>query len=149
MSYKGKFRPQNPEKYKGNSNNIIYRSSWELKAMRYFDMNPSIISWASEELVIPYLSPIDGKQHRYFPDFIVEIQKKDGRREIYLLEVKPFKETQPPKNRGKNNSRLLAETVTYAKNQAKWKAADIFCQTKGWKFMLITEHELGLKNTHK
>lgn len=145
MSYKGKFNPQNPEKYQGNSKNIIYRSSWELKAMKYFDVNPNIISWASEELIIPYLSPVDKKIHRYFPDFIVEIRKKSGEREVYVLEVKPFKQTQPPEKRGKRSSRFLSEAKTYAINQEKWKAADIFCQQKGWKFMLVTENELGLK----
>jgi len=149
MSYKGKFFPKNPEKYKGDSTNIIYRSSWELKAMKYFDSNPSILSWSSEELIIPYLSPVDHKTHRYFPDFIVEILKRDGKKEVFVLEVKPFKQTLPPEKRGKRSSRFLSEAKTYAINQEKWKSADIFCQKKGWKFMLITEHELGLKGSNK
>ncbi len=149
MSYKGKFSPKNPKKYKGDSTNIIYRSSWELKAMKYFDANPSILSWASEELLIPYLSPLDQKMHRYFPDFVVEILKKDGFKQIYVLEVKPFKQTIPPEKRGKKSGRFLAEAKTYSINQQKWKAADIFCQQKGWKFMLVTENELGLKRTNK
>lgn len=149
MSYKGKFKPQNPEKYQGNPKNIIYRSSWELKAMKYFDINPNVISWASEELIIPYLSPVDKKMHRYFPDFIIEVQKKDGMREVYILEVKPHKQTKPPEKRGKSNSKFLSEAVTYSINQAKWNAAESFCQKNGWKFMLITENELGLNKTNK
>jgi len=149
MSYKGKFKPKNPEKYKGNTQNIVYRSLWELKAMRYFDMNPNVIFWASEELVIPYLSPVDNKTHRYFPDFLIQVQKKDNSLETYLLEVKPHKQTTLPVKKGKKNSRFLSESMTYAINQAKWKAADIFCQKNGWKFKLITEYELGIKKTNK
>lgn len=149
MSYKGKFTPKNPEKYKGNASNIIYRSSWELKVMKFFDDNPNILSWASEELIVPYLSPLDGKMHRYFPDFIAEIKKKNGEREIYMIEVKPFKQTKVPEKRGKKRQRLLNEAMTYAVNQEKWKAADIFCQKKGWKFKIITEKELGLNGANK
>ncbi len=149
MSYKGKYNPKNPEKYKGNSKNIVYRSLWELKAMRYFDMNPSIISWASEELVIPYLSPIDNKTHRYFPDFLIQVRKKDDTTETYLLEVKPHKQTVVPEKRGKKSSRFLSESMTYAVNQAKWKAADTYCQKNGWFFKLITEYELGIKKANK
>lgn len=144
MSYKGKFKPQNPQKYKGDSKNIVYRSSWELKVMKYLDANPNIISWASEELVIPYLSPIDNKIHRYFPDFLIQIKRKDQILETRMIEVKPYKQTMAPTKKGKTNSRYLNESITYAINQAKWRAADGFCQKNGWKFMIITEKELGV-----
>lgn len=149
MSYKGKFKPQNPEKYKGNSQNIVYRSLWELKVMKYFDLNPNVIFWASEELIIPYLSPVDQKIHRYFPDFLVQFKTKDGDFQTYLLEVKPHKQTKLPEKRGKKQSRFLSEAKTYAINQEKWKAADAYCQKRGWTFKLITEHELGLTKTNK
>lgn len=145
MSYKGKFLPSNPDKYVGNYENIIYRSSWELKAMKYFDMNPSIISWASEELFIPYLSPVDNRQHRYFPDFLIKVRKKDGQFETYLIEVKPENQTVQPQRKSKKTKKYLNESITYAINQAKWRAADIFCQKNGWKFIILTERELGLK----
>ena len=71
MSYKGKYRPTNKRKYKGDVNSIVYRSLWERKFMVYLDTNPDITEWGSEEIVIPYVSPLDGKRHRYFPDFYV------------------------------------------------------------------------------
>lgn len=145
MSYKGKFLPLNPDKYAGNYGNIVYRSSWELKAMKYFDMNPSIISWSSEELFIPYISPIDARSHRYFPDFLIKVKKRDGLFEIYLIEVKPEAQTKQPQKKSRKTSRYLRESATYAVNQAKWRAADIFCQKNNWKFVILTERELGIK----
>jgi hypothetical protein len=149
MSYKGKFTPQNPEKYKGDYKNIIYRSLWELKVMKYFDQNPNILYWASEELIIPYLSPVDQKMHRYFPDFIAQIKNKNGVIQTYILEVKPYKQTKSPEKKGKNQRKYLNESLTYAINQEKWRAADIFCQKKGWVFKILTENELGLGKTNK
>ena len=149
MSYKGKFTPQNPQKYKGDSKNIIYRSLWELKVMKYFDQNPKVLLWASEELIIPYLSPVDQKNHRYFPDFIAQIKTKDGSIQTYVIEVKPHKQTKIPIKKGKNQAKFLNESLTYAVNQAKWKAADIFCQQKGWRFKILTENELGITRANK
>ena len=76
-TYKGIYRPTNPNKYAGDPNRIVYRSNWERKFMLYCDRNDDIIYWASEELSIPYVNPIDRKVHRYFPDFI--IKTKNGR----------------------------------------------------------------------
>ena len=143
MSYKGWFRPKNPSKYKGNATNIIYRSNWELRVMKWLDGNPAVIWWASEELPIPYVSPVDNKVHRYFPDFIVRTKRKDGSEQTSILEVKPHKQTMMPTQK-RNTQRYLAEVATYAVNQAKWKAADLFCKEHGWQFQLITEKELGL-----
>jgi hypothetical protein len=143
MSYKGWFRPKNPSKYKGNATNIIYRSNWELRVMKWLDGNPAVIWWASEELPIPYVSPVDNKVHRYFPDFIVRTKRKDGSEQTSILEVKPHKQTMMPTQKRKTQ-RYLAEVATYAVNQAKWKAADLFCKEHGWQFQLITEKELGL-----
>ena len=143
MSYKGWFRPKNPSKYKGNATNIIYRSNWELRVMKWLDGNPAVIWWASEELPIPYVSPVDNKVHRYFPDFIVRTKRKDGSEQTSILEVKPHKQTMMPMQKRKTQ-RYLAEVATYAVNQAKWKAADLFCKEHGWQFQLITEKELGL-----
>lgn len=142
-TYKGRFTPQNPKKYNGNAENIIYRSSWELRCMKWFDDHPDIIWWSSEELAIPYVSPVDGKRHRYFPDFIIKVQRKDGTVMTHVIEVKPFVQTQRPVQKRKTK-RFLQEAATYAINQMKWKAADEFCHTHGWKFQILTEKELGI-----
>jgi hypothetical protein len=143
MSYKGRFSPKNPKKYNGDPSNIIYRSTWELRVMKWLDDNPNIIWWASEELPIPYRSPIDQKIHRYFPDFIVKVKRKDGLVMTYVLEVKPESQTRQPVKKRKTK-RFIEESVTYAVNQEKWRAADIFCQEHGWQFKVITEKDLGL-----
>lgn len=143
-TYKGTFKPKNPKKYNGNPDNIIYRSSWELRVMKYFDDHPQVIWWASEELPIPYFNPIDQKMHRYFPDFIVKMQKSDGKVMTYLIEVKPFSQTQQPVKR-KKTQKFINESVTYVINQCKWKAADEFCHEHGWEFKILTEKELGIK----
>ena len=143
MSYKGTFLPKNPSKYNGNSKNIIYRSNWELRVMKYFDDHPNVIWWASEELQIPYVSPIDNKTHRYFPDFIVKMRLKDGKLITYILEVKPLAQTKMPVQKRKTK-RFIQEAATYAINQEKWRAADLFCREHGWQFKIITEKELGL-----
>jgi hypothetical protein len=143
MSYKGWFTPQNPNKYKGNAERIVYRSSWELRVMKNFDGNPSVIWCASEEMFVKYVSPIDKRVHRYFPDFVVRLKKKDGKEVTMMLEVKPEKQTKPPKQSRKTR-KMLAEVATYAINQEKWKAAELFCLEHGWQFKILTEKELGI-----
>ena len=143
-TYKGVFTPKNPEKYNGDSSNIIYRSTWELRAMKWFDEHQQVIWWASEELVIPYFNPVDQKIHRYFPDFIVKMKKNDGSVMTYVLEVKPHVQTKEPTQKRKTK-KFISEQVTYIVNQSKWKAADEFCQEHGWKFQVITEYDLGIK----
>ena len=143
MSYKGWFTPKNPNKYKGNPERIVYRSSWELRVMKNFDENPSVIWWASEELFVNYVSPIDKRVHRYFPDFIVRVKKKDGKEATMMLEVKPEKQTKPP-TQSRKTRKMLVEAATYAINQEKWKAAELFCLEHGWQFKILTEKELGI-----
>jgi hypothetical protein len=142
MSYSGRFIPKNPKKYNGDYNNIVYRSSWELRVMKYLDDHPQVIWWASEEMPILYKSPVDQKMHRYFPDFITKIKKED-KETIFVLEVKPFKQTQKPIQK-RQTKKFLQEVVTFAINQEKWRAADLFCKEHGWQFKIITEKELGL-----
>ena len=144
MAYSGRFKPRNPQKYIGDPNNIIYRSSWECKMMSWLDQNPSIISWASEELIVPYISPVDNRKHRYFPDFIVKMRTKDGTLKTMMLEVKPKKQTIQPEIRKRITKQYLAEVQTWGVNQAKWKAATEYCLDRGWEFRLITEEHLGL-----
>ena len=144
MSYKGRFIPKNPQKYAGDASNIIWRSTWEQRVMTWLDLNDSIIYWSSEELVIKYLSPVDNRVHRYFPDFIVKVRKKDNLVATYVLEVKPEYQTKEPVKKRKTK-KFLQESITYAINQAKWKAADEFCKDRGWEFKVITEKDLGIK----
>lgn len=144
MSYKGSFRPRNPEKYQGNPNNIVYRSLWELKLMRYLDDHSEVISWGSEEIAIPYRSPVDGKIHRYFPDFVVKKKNKDGTTSTIMIEVKPRAQTIEPKVQKKATKKYINEVMTWGVNQAKWKAAENYCQDRMWKFQLMTEKELGI-----
>ena len=144
MSYKGRFRPSNYQKYKGDPTNIIYRSLWELKFMNWCDKNENILEWGSEEFWIPYLSPIDNRVHRYFPDFYLKVKEENGAIKKYVIEVKPLKQTvepQPPKRRTK---KYLYEAMEYAKNQAKWKAAREFWEDRRYEFKIITEKELGI-----
>jgi len=143
-TYKGRFTPKNPDKYVGDSSNIIYRSSWECRVMNWFDNNEGIIYWSSEELVIPYVSPVDNRKHRYFPDFVAKMKLKDGSIKTYVIEVKPYSQTRKPIQK-KRTKRFLEESVTYAINQEKWRAADIYCQQQGWEFKVITEKDLGIK----
>lgn len=147
MAYKGKFRPINPSKYKGDPTNIVYRSRWELMVMSNFDLDKNVLEWSSEEIIIPYLCPTDNRRHRYFPDFWAKKINEDGVVEQYLIEVKPLKETMPPKIQSgkKPSKRYLTEVMTWGKNSAKWKAAEAYCMQRGWKFIKITERELGLK----
>ena len=144
MSNKGRFRPKNPQKYKGDATNIIYRSTWEIKVMRYLDENPNIIWWGSEELPIPYISPIDKRKHRYFPDFIAKIRKSDGKVMTYIIEVKPEKQTKPPTQKRKTKT-FIQEAMTYEVNKAKWYAAEEFCKDHGWQFQILTEKHLGIR----
>lgn len=143
MSYKGTFKPKNPTKYNGNANNIIYRSLWELRVMKYLDDHPEVIWWASEELIIPYYNPIDNKKHRYFPDFVAKMKRKDGTVMTYVIEVKPEIQTKKPEQKRKTK-RYIQESMTYVINQSKWKAATEFCKDNGWEFKIITEKHLGL-----
>ena len=143
MSYSGRFIPKNPTKYVGDPNNIIYRSSWECRCMSYFDRTDEIISWASEELVIPYRSPVDSRIHRYFPDFIIRV-KSGNKTKTIMIEVKPYKQTQPPKQRSRVTKQYITEVTTYGVNQAKWVAAEEYCKDRGWEFKVITETDLGI-----
>ena len=146
MIMKGKFIPINPKKYKGDPTNIIYRSSWERRCMIYFDRTPNILEWQSEEFFIPYKSPVDGKIHRYFPDFKIKVMNKHKNIDSIIIEVKPFKQTQPPVIQTRKTKRYLTEVTTFLKNEAKWKAALNFCKDRKWKFQIITEKELGIKS---
>lgn len=138
--YQGKYKLKNPHKYMGDIDNIIYRSSWELKFLNWCDANPNVLKFSSEETIVPYVSPVDGRPHRYFVDFRIVLSTG----KTYLIEIKPAVQTQPPKGT-KKTKRLLQETATFLVNQAKWEAAERFAKTRGWEFKVLTEYDLGIK----
>ena len=141
--YKGKYKIKNPNKYLGNPTNIIYRSLMERRFMEWCDSNDKCYKWSSEEVVIPYISPIDNKQHRYFPDFLIQTPKG-----WFLIEVKPLTQSRPPKKlvvenlELKKKRRYIKSVQTWLVNEAKWKAATKVCEKKGWSFQILTEKQL-------
>ncbi len=141
--HQGQFAPKNPSKYAGDLSKIIYRSGWERKAMIFFDENPSILKWGSEEVIVPYVSPLDGRPHRYYPDFVIKIKTRDGTIQNVMVEIKPAAQCEPPKQK-KQTKRMITETQTYMVNQAKWQAAEEFCKRNNMKFQVVTEYDLGL-----
>jgi hypothetical protein len=142
MAYKGKYNIKNIKKYKGDPTNVTYRSLWERKFMKYCDENLNIIEWSSEEIIIPYRSPIDRKIHRYYPDFWVKLRRNDKKIECFLIEIKPKKQTIPPKKPSNMTQKYIKEAYTYGINEAKWNAAKEYCKDRNWKFEIITEDHL-------
>lgn len=142
MAYSGKFQPKNPAKYLGDPTNIVYRSLWERNLMVKLDEWDDVLNWASEEMNIPYRSPIDNKIHRYYPDFCAKMRKPDGTTFVRLIEVKPHKQTVEPEIPKKKSKKFINEVMTWGVNQAKWSAARAYCTDKGWEFIIITEHDL-------
>ena len=142
--YKGKYRIVSPAKYKGDIQDVVYRSSWELKFMKWCDTNTSVLEWGSETVIIPYVSPVDRKVHRYFVDFYIKVKSKNNTTEKYLIEIKPEKFTKPPEIPKKKTKRFIDEVFQYGVNEAKWKAAFEFCTDRNMKFIVLTEKDLGL-----
>jgi hypothetical protein len=141
--HQGIFNPKFLQKYKGTLP-IIYRSSMELKSMRWMDNNPNVLKWTSETIIIPYTSPVDGKVHRYFTDLSCEMKMKDGTLKKLLIEVKPEKQTLPPtESNRKKKKTILYERYNYAINCAKWEAAQKWCAKKGYTFLILTEKHLN------
>jgi len=143
MAYKGRYKPNNPSKYRGNAHNIIYRSLWERKFMAYCDQNDAILEWGSEEIIIPYKSPWDGRIHRYFPDFYVKTKQHDGTIKKMIIEVKPKRQTKIPKEPQRKTKKWLNEMRTWGVNNAKWKHAKEWCDNNGMEFKILTEDDLG------
>ena len=139
----GKFRPRNPDKYKGDVGEIYYRSSWELKFCEWCDSSDNIICWQSEEKRIRYFDPVRKKTRTYFPDFYIKYKRHDGVTVEELIEVKPSKQVKGPSQNPKRRSKAwLNEVYTYATNTEKWKAASEWCEDRGMNFRLITEKDL-------
>jgi len=138
MAYRGKFTPKNPQKYVGDVKGIVYRSLWERNTFRWIDANANIVAWNSEEVVVPYICGTDNKVHRYYMD--LWFKTSDGK--TYIVEIKPKKQTQPPKEPKRKTRRYIKESLTYIKNQSKWEAASEFAADRGWHFQVWTEDTL-------
>ena len=145
MAYKGIFKPQNPSKYMGDPMKICYRSMWERRFMKYCDTTQNVLRWGSEEVVIPYWSPVDRQRHRYFVDFIVEMKTPEGLKTL-LIEIKPKKQCSEPKKRSRVTRGYISEVKTWMVNKAKWEAATEAAKTKGWEFKILTEDDLFKKS---
>jgi hypothetical protein len=137
------FTPKYQEKYKGKYP-IVLRSQWERVFAQWCDINPNVLTWSSESLEIPYYDPVKRKDRRYYPDFIINVLDKDRKREVvYVIEIKPYKETVPPKSRAtKSTKTKIHEQTAYATNSAKWQAATKYCRKYGFVFRIFTEREL-------
>ena len=142
--YQGRYVPQNPAKYRGDPTNVIYRSGWELRFMKWCDVTQAVIEWGSEEIVVPYRSPVDNNLHRYFIDFYIKVRDKAGQLRKYFIEIKPLKYTMPPKEPTRKTRRYVEDVKTYIVNQAKWESAKSYAQKAGAQFMILTEQDLGL-----
>ena len=114
--------------------------------MKWCDSNVSVLEWGSETVIVPYISPIDNKVHRYFVDFYIKIKNKNNTIEKYLIEIKPEKYTKPPDIPSKKTKRFIDEVFQYGVNDAKWKAAFEFCKDRNMKFIILTEKDLGIKH---
>jgi len=144
MSYQGRYTIKRPEKYAGDAKKVVYRSLWERQAFKWCENNPKVKMWNSEEVVVPYKSTVDKKLHRYFVDLLIQMEDK----KTYLIEIKPKKETAPPKKPKRKSKRYINEQLTFIKNQDKWNAATEFAEHKGWQFQVWTEEtlrNLGIK----
>ena len=144
MAKTGLYKPNNPKKYKGNPTTIVYRSSWEQKFMKFCDRTNSIIEWGSEEYIIPYRCPTDGKRHRYYPDFYIKVREKSGKISKYIVEIKPKKQTKPPYGKDKRTAAYKREALTFAVNRSKWDAAEDYCDDRQMKFLILTEDHLAV-----
>lgn len=134
--------PKNPNKYKGNVNNIWIRSSWELRVYKWLDTNPNVLEWNSEEIAIPYISPIDNRWHNYYPDVWAKIKTKD-KVQTYIVEIKPYEQTIEPKVKTKITKSYINEIATWGVNSSKWKYAKEYCLDRKWEFKILTERDFA------
>ena len=136
MATYGNFVPRFPEKYVGDVSKIFFRSSWELQVMKWLDSRLAVKRWGSEEVVIPYLSPKDGAVHNYFPDFFMEYVSEDGKNLKEIIEVKPRHESEEKYAKCERSKDALLI------NEAKWRAAALWCEQHGMRFRVLTEHSI-------
>ena len=137
----GIFRPINKDKFIGKT--AIFRSSFERKFFLWADKNPNVLEWGSENIVIPYISPLDNRYHRYYVDAYMVI-KEGTKIKKYLIEIKPYNQTIPPKvSKKKKPSTIIYEQNAWSVNQAKWESAKKYAEAKGAQFLIITEKDLN------
>ena len=139
---KGFFTPRHPEKYVGDLNKIVYRSSWELDFMKFLDNNIRVIKWGSETIPIPYVKPTTGRVHKYYPDFYVEYYNSKGGIVQDIVEVKPESQIRKPTVKGKSKKTQLHEALTWSINMAKWRSAKLFCDKYGFNWRVMSEKEI-------
>jgi hypothetical protein len=144
MAYSGRYTVKKPHKYRGDPTKVVYRSMWEKACFIWCERNKDVKYWSSEEVVIPYRWDVDKKMHRYFVDLKVTFTNN----KTVLIEIKPAKETVPPKRPDKSK-RYINEAMTYVKNMNKWEAANNYCKDRGWEFQIWTEETLYEKNILK
>lgn len=143
---KGLYKLTNPEKYLGDPNNIIYRSSWEEHAFKICDNNPNVLEWAAEFIVVPYFVPNiknptgNPIKRRYIPDLYLVVRESNNVIRKKIIEIKPHKQSQQSKSR--NPRTRLYEDYTFAINQLKWEAAKNYCAKRNIEFIVTTEREL-------
>lgn len=145
----GYFTPRNIDKYKGKVP-ITYRSGLEYRLMMALDLSPKILQWGSESTVVNYFDPtrpnINGSPsiHRYFIDFyFITFDIKTQQNKKYYVEVKPMSETMPPVRGNKKLKTYMLESMTYARNVCKWKAAIEHAKKMGGSFKIFTEQDIG------
>ena len=140
----GRFKPNFPEKYKGDPTNIIYRSSWEFKFLNWLDKNSNVEWYSSEEISIPYWDPVMKKQRRYFPDMVFKSKTSDGSSKVFMVEIKPSKFTKEPVKKSRVTKSYIREMYMYQLNQSKWKSAREFCADRNIEFKVLTEEDLKI-----
>lgn len=142
----GLYSPKNPDKYIGDINKIVCRSSWEFRFCKYCDTNDLIIKWSSEPIKIPYYNPLDKKNHNYFVDFYIMIEKENGEKQEWILEVKPESQFKKPVFEGTSTLNKLKsynqKMQVWITNQAKFKSAKTWAEIRGYKFGIVDENFL-------
>lgn len=122
---------------------VMYKSSLELKFLKYCDLNKYIVRFSVEPFPIEYIKPTDGQPHRYYIDFVLEFANGNK----FLVEIKPYSQTKHPKlptiKTYKSLLNYKNECMTYLINQAKWKAAKEFAAKNGFIFTIITDLDLN------
>lgn len=143
MAFRSKYSPINVSKYKGDPTKITARSNLERKFMRYLDLHSDVLEWNSEEVIVPYRSPIDNRMHRYFTDFWVKIKDAQGNQSVMLVEVKPLAQCKEPTKKSRVTRRYIKEAQTWGVNRAKWAAAKSYADARGWRFVIMTDKEIN------
>lgn len=151
MSYKGFYKVKNLQKYRGDPTKCVFRSLWERKFMKYCDFSDQVLEWSSEEVRVPYKSPIDGRFHWYFVDFWTKVRTKAGGVKTYLIEIKPKKQTVKPQidKDKKNKKTQIIEVKRYLINKEKWESAKRYCEVRDWEFLILTEDNIFGKNEQR